>query len=600
MQTFVREQGQPDRQVSPGPSRHRKATSDADSPTHFIPHRHGSAGNQAVQRLLTTASHQSPPPLQAKPKLDTPGDSYEQEADHVSDRVMNASEPQSSHAAGRSDAQPQPAANDVERPVPDPVRRQMEAALGADFGNVRIHTGAEAGRRADQLGARAFTRGSDIYINEGNFDPQSPAGRKLLAHELVHVQQQRGANGSAPDVQRIPKSEDELEGTAPRYSYSENCGWLDWGHINPMLAKGVIEAVTEASRKMFRKETPQRVATYHQPKVVYEDTCPADYARGERSRSRSDAGLLDIVSPGYGIKEYRLSGFEVGKADTGKLQGHIEAIDNDVKATVEAQSPPFSVPYEIFVHGYSDCLDAPKNTALRKERASQVYYDLYTGVAAKYYLKSHREASLNEFMESNETEEGRRKNRGAMVLAVPDYSVEPEDFETPYMEAKFKKWFVDAGLTRVKSMLRLNRSLDYNEILGVAMWIFQNLSVKFEEEQQWTERLGASSFSEEDLPSNLIGFYMAAQGVEPAQVRATVGPICDVYPPFMSKVMYRMWRWDKNMSFIGRGTENSWPGEFASIIPISPGQPIYELIGYEGSAAFSWFFEDAEGHRSER
>jgi hypothetical protein len=621
MQTFERERRQPDQQMSPGPARHHRTTSETTQHSQLIPRLQGSLGNQETQRLSQTqpahgfgptqAGRGRPSHVQAKPKVDTPGDSFEQEADRVSDHLMHTSEaqPQRDCACGgdcsecgaeRDAAGARPSSSNIEQPVPDALRQHMERSLGADFSDVRIHTGAEAARKAEEIGAKAFTRGSDIYINEGHFDPQSAEGRKLIAHELVHVLQQRGADGSTPDVQRIPKSEDELEGTSPRYSYSENCGWLDWGHINPTLAKHLIEAVAEASRKMFRKETPQRTATYYKPKLVYEDTCPADYARGERARSRSDTGALDIVSPGNGMKEYRLSGFEVGKADTGKLQSHIETIDNDVRATAEAHTPPFSVPYEIFVNGYSDCIDEPKNTALRKERATQVYYDLYTSVASKYYLKSHSGASLNEFMETNATEEGRRKNRGVSVLTLPDYSVEPEEFETPYMEAKFKKWFVDAGLTRVKSMFTLYRSLDYNEQLGVALWIFKNLSVKFEEEQLWTESVGHSYFSEEDLPSNLIGFYMAAQGVEPADVRAKIGPICDVYEPYMSKVMYRMWRWNQNRDFIGLGTQNTWPGEFAAITPISPGKPIYELIGYEGASAWSWFFEDAEGHRSER
>ena len=42
------------------------------------------------------------------------------------------------------------------------------------------------------------------------------------------------------------------------------------------------------------------------------------------------------------------------------------------------------------------------------------------------------------------------------------------------------------------------------------------------------------------------------------------------------------------------------PGDVQAITPIPPGQAMYELTGYEGSSSFDWFFEDAEGHRSER
>jgi hypothetical protein len=48
----------------------------------------------------------------------------------------------------------------------------------------------------NQLGAQAFTHGTDIYFNAGKYNPESSKGRHLLAHELTHVVQQNG-EGSA-------------------------------------------------------------------------------------------------------------------------------------------------------------------------------------------------------------------------------------------------------------------------------------------------------------------------------------------------------------------------------------------------------------------
>jgi hypothetical protein len=70
------------------------------------------------------------------------------------------------------------------------VRAQMESAFGADLGEVRVHTSAEAGSLAGELGARAFTTGKDIFFGESAHEPRSEAGRRLLAHELTHVVQQ--------------------------------------------------------------------------------------------------------------------------------------------------------------------------------------------------------------------------------------------------------------------------------------------------------------------------------------------------------------------------------------------------------------------------
>lgn len=69
--------------------------------------------------------------------------------------------------------------------LPD-VRARMEAALGGKFAGVRVHISAYA----DAIGARAFTRGTDVFFAPGAYDPTSPQGLQLIGHELTHVVQQ--------------------------------------------------------------------------------------------------------------------------------------------------------------------------------------------------------------------------------------------------------------------------------------------------------------------------------------------------------------------------------------------------------------------------
>lgn len=76
--------------------------------------------------------------------------------------------------------------------LPGDTQKEMETKIGADFSNVSIHTGPDAARLSDNLGARAFTAGNDIYFNRGEYQPGSTEGRKLMAHELVHTVQQGG------------------------------------------------------------------------------------------------------------------------------------------------------------------------------------------------------------------------------------------------------------------------------------------------------------------------------------------------------------------------------------------------------------------------
>jgi soluble lytic murein transglycosylase-like protein len=71
-----------------------------------------------------------------------------------------------------------------------PVRTELEARFGHDFSDVRIHAGARANESAREAGAAAYTIGRDIVFGAGRYASGTPAGRRLLAHELAHVVQQ--------------------------------------------------------------------------------------------------------------------------------------------------------------------------------------------------------------------------------------------------------------------------------------------------------------------------------------------------------------------------------------------------------------------------
>ncbi|WP_109507166.1 DUF4157 domain-containing protein [Nocardioides speluncae] len=73
----------------------------------------------------------------------------------------------------------------------EPVRQDMEARMGHDFSDVRVHTGDAADKSAKSVSAHAYTVGSNIVFQRGTYDPDSSAGKTLLAHELTHVVQQR-------------------------------------------------------------------------------------------------------------------------------------------------------------------------------------------------------------------------------------------------------------------------------------------------------------------------------------------------------------------------------------------------------------------------
>ncbi|MFM9907932.1 MAG: DUF4157 domain-containing protein [Chitinophagaceae bacterium] len=72
---------------------------------------------------------------------------------------------------------------------------EMNDSFGVDFSNVSVHTDSDATQMNKELGAQAFTHGSDIYFNSGKYKPESTDGKQLLAHELTHVVQQGYATG---------------------------------------------------------------------------------------------------------------------------------------------------------------------------------------------------------------------------------------------------------------------------------------------------------------------------------------------------------------------------------------------------------------------
>lgn len=66
----------------------------------------------------------------------------------------------------------------------------MESQFGTSFKHIKIHTDAQAEEMCEELGAQAFTNGNDIFFNKGKYNPNSDAGKHLLAHELTHTIQQ--------------------------------------------------------------------------------------------------------------------------------------------------------------------------------------------------------------------------------------------------------------------------------------------------------------------------------------------------------------------------------------------------------------------------
>ena len=95
----------------------------------------------------------------------------------------------------------------------------MEPRFEHDFSQVRVHADARAAQSAQAVSALAYTVGPEVAFGEGNYQPASEAGRRLIAHELAHVVQQQHARpavqGASLELGRI---DDPAEREAERAS----------------------------------------------------------------------------------------------------------------------------------------------------------------------------------------------------------------------------------------------------------------------------------------------------------------------------------------------------------------------------------------------
>lgn len=102
-------------------------------------------------------------------------------------------------------------------PLDASTRTSMESAFGTSFEDVRVHTGGQASKSAESVGANAYTVGADVVFKDGQYNPGSAEGQKTLAHELTHVvQQSRGPveGTDAPGGIKVSDPSDRFERAA--------------------------------------------------------------------------------------------------------------------------------------------------------------------------------------------------------------------------------------------------------------------------------------------------------------------------------------------------------------------------------------------------
>ncbi|MGH7512752.1 MAG: eCIS core domain-containing protein [Gemmatimonadales bacterium] len=224
------------------------------------------------------------------------------------------------------------------------IRAAMELGLGADFSAVRIHTDARAAESARAVDSLAYTVGKDIAFAAGRYEPGSRDGRRLLAHELAHVRQQRSGSADAGELRLGDTSapeETEAESAAAavvggrRVTPTTRTGapvlarFSDTGHHVVEEAGLAGAGFTEAQIKAVERGNIQR--DYSQVGVVGNALllCDPKAYGGYRPEEHFDNYLWDAVTQGWrtrGGSALREEGVDIGRTPIDYITAELDSL----------------------------------------------------------------------------------------------------------------------------------------------------------------------------------------------------------------------------------------------------------------------------------
>jgi hypothetical protein len=136
--------------------------------------------------------------------------------------------------------------------LPGELKHQFEGSLGTNLSDVRVHTGAESTQAASAVGAKAYAVGQDIHFAEGQYEPSTAAGQRLLAHEVAHTVQQRGGT---------PRQQNKLEVSTPQDGAEHEADQA----ADAMIAGAPASVTTGAPEKIARDKNDKIVTPMDGP-----------------------------------------------------------------------------------------------------------------------------------------------------------------------------------------------------------------------------------------------------------------------------------------------------------------------------------------------
>ena len=190
------------------------------------------------------------------------------------------------------------------QPLDSTTREFMEPRFGYDFSHVRVHTDQQAATSARAVEALAYTVGSHLVFEHGQYAPDTPAGRRLLSHELTHSIQQSSVGESEVGTRHLrllrPSSASSLEIGRP-----DSSGEVEADHVSHQVDSGFNVTPSMSVGSVLQREPVRRPAQTSSPEafgislvvVDHGATGVAPQARAQlneiyRSLSATNLGVL--------------------------------------------------------------------------------------------------------------------------------------------------------------------------------------------------------------------------------------------------------------------------------------------------------------------
>lgn len=243
-------------------------------------------------------------------------------------------------------------------PLPEETQDRLKDNLGLQNPeNIQVHTGPEATRLSDTLGAQAFTTGEHIFFNDGEYDPGTNQGRKLLYHESWHTLQQGGESGNPGQArlmvnppgdrfeQEAEAAADQAEAAPGRVADPAKSQAKGAGEKLQRAKKDEEDGPEDGGPEDGPAEEPQEVSE-EEAEEEAEEGSEGDTEEEKKEKQNAKKEGEDLVKKGQqGAKEESKEGEQAAKEQAAAAEKEAKKGDDIPKPPKEGpENPPVDYP----------------------------------------------------------------------------------------------------------------------------------------------------------------------------------------------------------------------------------------------------------------